>query len=300
MRRTVENTLALCHCVTPTPSRLFTERFYSQALDQERDVCIYLPEHFDPEQTYPIIYATDGQVIVSERYKAILDSLIGNRIVPPLVLVGAYSDETTAEDGMEFRYYEYIAGADEPDGEAAGNNKPGGEADGDNKPDVEAASNNKPGGEAAGSDGTDPRIAGRFGRHLRFFTRELRDTLLRRHAICRDTGKTLFFGCSNGGDYGLTLWGTLPVGSFSSYICLSPVGTDADEVVPCRSGSTLYVAYGEQEAAMPVIGDNLRALHERLEAIGDGSVTVRIFAGGHDRTCWEREFATALTVLMNR
>lgn len=86
---------------------------------------------------------------------------------------------------------------------------------------------------------------------------------------------------------------------FTDYICLSPVGTDSD-AISCAGTALLYVAYGSKESEMPVIGDNLRALHEKLDAINDGTITVHVFDGGHDRACWKQAFATALTALLNR
>lgn len=40
---------------------------------------------------------------------------------------------------------------------------------------------------------------------------------------------------------------------------------------------------------MPVIGDNLCDLHEKLKTIDDSSVSIHLFTGGHDRRYWERE-----------
>lgn len=262
-------TLFMCRC--GTTDRMITDKMWSRALGEEREVCIYLPEKFDPQQIYPVVYATDGQLLVSERYDLLLDRLIGDGTIPPVVVIGAYSNETILQNGMELRYYEYIADA-------------GYETDDSADPEQDA----------------DPRIAGRFLRHREFFTGELRDSILSRYAIRPDPGKTLFYGCSNGGDYGMTRYMTDPEGLFTDYICLSPVGTEADGIAPAATDASLYVAYGDQEAAMPVLGDNLRALHQRLDAIGDDAVTVRVFEGGHNRGCWKKEFAAALATVLNR
>ena len=257
---------------TPAPSRMITETIYSEALGEERTCCVYLPENFDPDQTYPVVFATDGQVLLDGGYDTLLDELIEKGTIPPVVLIGAYSNENTVSDGMDLRYYEYIDSDD---------------------------ATSRSDADAAGGASADPRIAGRFHHHLSYFTSELRDSIFTEYAIRPDTQKILFYGCSNGGDYGLTLYTTQPGELFTDYICLSPVGTDSD-AISCAGTALLYVAYGSKESEMPVIGDNLRALHEKLDAINDGTITVHVFDGGHDRACWKQAFATALTALLNR
>lgn len=239
-------------------SSLITDKIYSNELGEEREFCIYRPENFNPEEVYPIIFATDGQIVESGKYKSILDRLIKSETIPPVVLIGAYSNEhIVSSDGMELRYYEYIE-----------------------------------------NDCNEPQISGRFQNHLKFFSVEIRDSVLAKYSIQPDTEKYLFFGCSNGGDYGLTLYAKYPH-LFSDYICLSPVGTQADIFNPASTTSAgLYVAYGSKEAESP-FGSNLEVLNKKLDSISHDQITVTIFDGGHDRKCWEKEFETTLVNIMN-
>lgn len=244
-------------------SRLETDSLYSRTLGEKRAFSLYLPCDFDPRRSYPIVYAADGQLIVSEGYKTLLDSLIQERIIPPSVVVGIHSDETVADDGTEWRYYEYVEGAAE--------------------------------------EASDPDVAGRFGKHLTLFTREVRDSIRSRYGVRAEPRKTIFYGCSNGGDFGMTLYATRRE-LFDGYICFSPVGTDAGAVPPeaIASPVRLYVAYGNLEEKFPVIGDNLRALHEKLESVCNPCITVRVFEGGHERRLWRTESATALSALIGQ
>ena len=72
---------------TPAPSRMITETIYSEALGEERTCCVYLPENFDPDQTYPVVFATDGQVLLDGGYDTLLDELIEKGTIPPLSLI---------------------------------------------------------------------------------------------------------------------------------------------------------------------------------------------------------------------
>lgn len=231
---------------TPAPSRMITETIYSEALGEERTCCVYLPENFDPDQTYPVVFATDGQVLLDGGYDTLLDELIEKGTIPPVVLIGAYSNENTVSDGMELRYYEYIDSDD---------------------------ATSRSDADAAGGASADPRIAGRFHHHLSYFTSELRDSIFTEYAIRPDTRKILFYGCSNGGDYGLTLYTTQPGELFTDYICLSPVGhrfrcdflrRDSTPLRSLRQQRERDAGYRRQPAgAARKTGCNQRRLHHR-------------------------------------
>lgn len=133
-------------------SSLITDKIYSNELGEEWEFCIYRPENFNPEQVYPVIFATDGQIVESGKYKSILDKLIKSETIPPVVLIGAYSNEhVVSSDGMELRYYEYIE-----------------------------------------NDCNEPQIAGRFQTHFKFFSVEIRDSVLAKYSI-QPTLKNIYF-----------------------------------------------------------------------------------------------------------
>ena len=73
--------------------KIVSDSFYSNSLDTIRAVNIYIPEHYDSTNAkvrYPVIYFLHGGGGDHTSYKQIvpiLDSLISNQIIDPLILV---------------------------------------------------------------------------------------------------------------------------------------------------------------------------------------------------------------------
>lgn len=88
-------------------SLFFTDSIFSENLDEMRLLTIYLPDGYISGKTdeYPVIYATDGQLI-TESYRRSIDSLIGNQLVKPFVLIGSHSNEKPI-GGVEYRNLDY-------------------------------------------------------------------------------------------------------------------------------------------------------------------------------------------------
>jgi len=79
-------TLALTHGTIDTVS------FYSNSLGEMRNVCVYLPEGYDPDDTllYPVVYFLHGMMTDYTGYTEIyscLDSMITEGCIDPLILV---------------------------------------------------------------------------------------------------------------------------------------------------------------------------------------------------------------------
>ena len=74
-------------------SKIVSDKFYSISLDTIRAVNIYLPENYDStnaDERYPVVYFLHGGGGDHTSYKLIvpiLDSLISNQIIDPLILV---------------------------------------------------------------------------------------------------------------------------------------------------------------------------------------------------------------------
>lgn len=78
----------------------------STALGDARKVTVYLPPGFNPQQRYPVLYATDAQIVIGRmRLPAILDNLIAEKKISPVVAV-------CIDSNYEQRQAEYL-----PDGE---------------------------------------------------------------------------------------------------------------------------------------------------------------------------------------
>lgn len=90
-------------------SQFFIDTLYSQKLKENRRLTIYLPNGFNKDSNYPVIYATDGQLI-KESYRKSLDSLIECKVIPRIVLVGVHSNEKFLPgNSIQYRNLEYIS-----------------------------------------------------------------------------------------------------------------------------------------------------------------------------------------------
>ncbi len=117
--------LNIISCNTPKSkiqlvSKYYTDSIYSKSLNEYRKHNIYLPKDFNLSKNYPIIYATDGSSIPNnQKYKVLLDSLIDNRIIMPILFVESHSNNKIADstsstygDGRKiklgYRNFEYV------------------------------------------------------------------------------------------------------------------------------------------------------------------------------------------------
>lgn len=102
------------------PSTFFTDSIFSVNLNEYRKHNIYLPKSFDKNQKYAIIYATDGRDINEENsMQQILDSLIENQIIHPIIYVESYANNKIADSTsmvlgngqkvyLKYRNFEYV------------------------------------------------------------------------------------------------------------------------------------------------------------------------------------------------
>lgn len=241
-------------------SVLIQSHVYSQALQEKRDYCLYLPADFNPEIQYPLIIAADGQMISEGTYQNLLDSLIENKIIPPLVLIGINSNEQEVSpgSGVTLRYYEY-------------------------------AHRNK----------QDKILCNRYDNHSEFFLNELRDSVLSAYDIQPDPHYLVFYGCSNGGDYGMRLLLEHPE-KFTHFLCYSPIATTGKGKIfrTSHSQAHLFLSYSQEELESP-FGSNLVKLNHTVQKKKDSRISVHIYAGGHKRAAWEKEFTHTLPLIFN-
>lgn len=233
-------------------------RIYSQTLLEEREYCLYLPPNFDPQLIYPVIFASDGQIISEGKYENLLDSLIENKIIPPSVLIGIYSNEqeVSSEEGRTLRYYEYVQRAKQ-----------------------------------------DKILRDRYDRHSDFFLEEIRDSVFSVYRIQPHPQYIIFYGCSNGGDYGMRLLYEHPE-KFNYFFCCSPVASVAKRKIfrNLHDRIHLFLSYGKKELESP-FGINLVRLDNIIRKNKDPRISVHLYSGGHKREAWEKEFADILPFL---
>jgi len=85
----------------------------SMALDESRDLTVYLPPGHDPTQQYPVVYAADGASV--DGFAAILDPLIVEGNFPAVIVVGVHAGAYTGpaavyDRGQDLRVQEYLWG----------------------------------------------------------------------------------------------------------------------------------------------------------------------------------------------
>ncbi|WP_320052761.1 alpha/beta hydrolase-fold protein [uncultured Acetobacteroides sp.] len=146
-------------------SKFLIDTLQSRYMNEPRVICIYLPKDYSDSVQYPVVFATDGQIIADGHYRALLDSMIDRKIIPPVILAGAYSNDKPVPVNLSYRNYEYV--------------------------------------ETLKS--ADPKLKDLLVNHIGFFTKELIPYIEARYSISKERGSRFFYGVSNGAGFGITL-----------------------------------------------------------------------------------------------
>jgi enterochelin esterase-like enzyme len=88
----------------PLLGEIRTAQVESEALDETRDLSVYLPPDYDPEQTYLVIYMADGQSL--PQFAPFLEPLIAAGDLPPILIIGVHS--SFGSPGHDLRAEDYI------------------------------------------------------------------------------------------------------------------------------------------------------------------------------------------------
>jgi len=146
-------------------SPLESVEMHSEALNEDRNLSIYIPNEFDANKEYNVIYCTDGQFI-NAQYKNKLDSLIDSKIIEPIIIIGVHSNEKEIPDSyFEYRNYEYL--------------------------------------ESLGVGETNSDLSHRFQNHLTFFVDEVPKEIESKYHL--KIKNKYFYGVSNGAGFGISL-----------------------------------------------------------------------------------------------
>jgi predicted esterase len=108
----------------------------------------------------------------------------------------------------------------------------------------------------------------------------------------------LFYGCSNGAGFGITLGLKYP-SLFSDCICFSPLGGSVEKIESEKNRyPNFYLSYGATEIE-PFI-EAYKTLDDTLTKAKIDHLT-HVYNGGHDRKKWEEEFSkTVVTIFKNK
>jgi len=249
-------------------SKYFMDSLYSKSLGEYRKHNIYLPPKFNRQNSYPIIYATDGSSFLhNEVFQKTLDSLILSGIIKPLVFVESYSNTKIADSTsvtlangnfahLAFRNYEYIKYT---------------------------------------PPSTDTSLAHRFSNHMRYFVDELIPQVELQLNQRINKSDRYFYGYSNGAGFGINLMSSHPdlIGSF---LCFSMIGGSVERIEWGENVDygSLYLKYGSKESAF--LESHVVYLKEQFEQwrmVCD----VEVYDGGHDIEIWNVKFIEMLILL---
>ncbi|WP_432670364.1 alpha/beta hydrolase [Flavobacterium sp. SM2513] len=189
-------------------SKIVIDTIFSTYLNEHRIISTYLPKGYTNENTYPVIYATDGQIII-DSYAKSLDSIIATKVIPEFILVGVYSNETIVPNSeFEYRNFEYIKDW---------------------------------------ADENDTLLNSRFSNHFKFFSEEAINLIEKKYSVAKSKNGRHFYGTSNGAGFGVTLGSENP-DLFSNYLCFSMAGGNYGNLKWTESNFPYYyLSYGSEE-----------------------------------------------------
>lgn len=242
-------------------SKFFTDSIYSKHLNEYRKHNVYLPKGFDNGKEYPIIYATDGNSSLTEK-KKLLDSLIDNKIIKPLIFVASFSNNkiadstsTTTGDGkkvhLSYRNFEYV----------------------DRKP----------------TRLEDSLLVDRFKNHELYFTKEMITEVEKNYNQNNRKTDRYFYGVSNGAGFGMSLLNKNP-DIIGTYICFSTFGGDIqsnnwDKDIKYPK---LYLRYGSDEFfGLKEDAEFLKSKYAESKSF----IESKEYEGGHNNKFWNKEFS---------
>jgi enterochelin esterase-like enzyme len=224
----------------------------SLSLGAKRSIAVYRPRGHDPKMKTRVIYATDGQGI--KRFAQLLEPLIENRQVPPVVIVGVHCgrmpSRALSSETYDFqsdpRVQEYLPGVNEA----------------------------------------------QFAKHESFFCSEVPTWAETEFGVSTDRADRAVFGCSNGGRFVLEMGRKHP--DFFGYVFgFSVAGIDQPlfEVEKNHlEQSRYYLAAGTWEEGFHHrtfrYADDMKQLSIPVK------FSSRI--SGHDLAMWGEEFVAAV------
>lgn len=250
-------------------SEFLTDSIYSKNLSEYRKHNIYLPKGFTKEKKYPIIYATDGNNSITDK-KKVLDSLIENEFIKPLIFVASFSNNkiadstsTTLGNGdkvyLSYRNFEYV--------------------------------NRKP------TRIEDSLLVDRFKNHMSYFVNELITHVEQKFNQHHVKDDRYFYGVSNGAGFGMSLLNTKPE-LIGTYLCFSTFGGDiqSNEWVKKKKYPILYLKYGSEEPFfLRLDAEFLKPKYE----LSNSFIEIKEYNGGHNNKYWNQEFIETLSKTLN-
>ncbi|MFT5777317.1 MAG: enterochelin esterase-like enzyme [Crocinitomicaceae bacterium] len=254
-------------------SNYYTDSIFSNSLNEYRKMNIYLPKGYKEGQSYPVIYAPDGYSIdlyEDDDHKLILDSLINNDLIPPMIYVASFCNNRDAKDlkvflangdsvYYTFRNFEYV--------------------------------------QYRADESVDSVLHLRFDQHLTYFTEELIPSIENQFMLPDMKENRYFYGVSNGGGFGVNMFFKRPE-LIATYLCFSTYGSTLEKLAWNESKiyPTIYIEYGNLES--PQIYDENERIVAKCKDLKLNCHS-NIYQGDHDYLIWIDKFASTLIKIFN-
>lgn len=116
---------------------------------------------------------------------------------------------------------------------------------------------------------------------------------MNRYNIQEDSSKLSFYGVSNGGGFGMTLFFE-GENRFKNFICSSPLGAVKTNREKSMHYPNLYISYGTEE--LFILVDKYKDLINHLKE-NEFVFHSNSYNGGHNDFEWVREFSSTLIEL---
>jgi len=168
---------------------------------------IYIPQDTKSDETLPVIYMADGLVFKECGFKKMLDSLIDEKCISPVVVACSYENKKAVPGfRVAYRNAEYV--------------------------------------EALAKD--DNTLAQLFDNHYNYFVNEFIPYIEHEAPVSTSADDRIFFGTSNSADFGITLSLRNP-GMIQEYWCYSPVFSNINDYGMIGSPTSYRICWGMKE-----------------------------------------------------
>lgn len=197
----------VCACGKATQESEFNEFELKSQDGTVRSGAIYIPQGIKSKDKLPVIYMGDGLVFKECGFKKMIDSLIDNKQISPVVVACSFENKKTIPGyNIAFRNAEYV--------------------------------------ESLAKD--DNRLAELFNNHYSYFVNEFIPYIEKNAPVSRDSKDRTYFGTSNSADFGITL-SLRNQGEIAEYWCYSPVFSNINEYGLIEEPTIYRICWGIKE-----------------------------------------------------
>ena len=194
-------------CVKTTEKPVFNEFTLNSKDGMVRSGAVYIPKGISSDEMIPVIYMGDGLVFRETGFKSMMDSMIENHTIRPVIIACSYENKNQISGySIAYRNAEY----------------------------AELIARN------------DNTLATLFDNHHSFFVNEFIPYIEKIAPVSKNPEDRIYFGTSNSADFGITLSLRNP-GLMAEYWCFSPVCSDISDYGIISAPTSYSICWGVKE-----------------------------------------------------